>query len=91
MSKIQKISQAEFLQLLKQDLVYNQPYCRDDYDNDAEYEMAVSQFNAINTIDDLIWQLCEEAWDAPGIMNLLVTPFVEVGDDMNNLPLHYST
>jgi len=91
MSKIQKVSQYEFLQLLKQDLIHNEYPYRDNYDDDAKYETVVRLFNCIDTIDGLIWQLCEEGWDAPSVMRLLVAPFVEVGDDMRDLPSHYDT
>jgi len=91
MSKIQKIGNAEFVQLLKQDMIENQHYCREDYDGNSEYELAVSEFNDISTIEQLVWKLADEGWDAPGIMKLLVSPFVEIGNDMQDMPLHYDT
>jgi len=87
MSQPFKISRDSFLQLLKDDMIKNEHYHRDDYDEDSEYELAMSEFNDISTIDRLIEKLYEEAWDPLSIMRFLVNPFVELGDAMLEISL----
>ena len=86
-----KMNRHEYLELLKKDLIDNENYCRDDYDEQAEYDLELSTLRDIPTIEDLIWKLTEEGWDAPSLMRFLVDPLVDVENDMIALPLHFDT
>ena len=81
-----KMNRHEYLELLKKDLIDNENYCRDDYDEQAEYDLELSTLKDIPTIEDLILKLIDEGWDASSLMRFLIDPLVEVGDDMRNLP-----
>jgi len=86
-----KMNRHEYLDLLKKDLIDNENYHPGDYDEQAEYDLALSTLRDISTIEDLIWKLTEEGWDAPSLMRFLVDPLVDVENDMIALPLHFDT